>query len=239
MKGIVLIFSLLLLTANVFAQPMNFTLGAFFQPGITSRIASYENQELKETFQTIRKNEKLDFGWEGGLAFHLYVSDYIHLESGITLSKKGYRALQTLDSLSFREPNDPVYTESNEINASHEFYFVSAPVRVGFTLYKDRVFAVGIRTGVNLDYHFLSIIRYEIIYDDHTENSVVRPEYSDFRKINLSGSLSIFGSYKLSDQYDIILEPHCSMSILPINKDTGVKSRFLSCGLRASLQYKF
>ncbi len=228
-----------MLSVPLIAQSIDYTLGVFFQPGISHRISTYENQELKETFQTIRENEKSDFSWEGGLVFHIYLSDYIHLESGLSMSRKGFRALHTIDSLSFREPNDPALNELNEINASHEFYFISVPARAGFTVYKDRVVAAGIKTGVNLDYHFESIVRYEINYYDHSENSVVRPEYPDLRKFNFTGSLSLFGSYKLSDQYDIILEPYCSISILPVYKDTEVKSRFLIGGLRASLHYKF
>lgn len=234
-----LIFSIVLLSVQTVAQSVDYTLGIFFQPGISTRISTYENQELKEAFQTVEENERPDFSWEGGIAFHMYLSDYIHLESGLSLARKGYRALHTNDSLSFREPNDPVLKDLNEINASHEFYFVSVPFRIGFTIYQDREFAAGLRSGVYVDYHIKSIIRYQNIYYDHTENSVVRPEYEDLRKINVSGSLSIYGSYKLSDQYDIMLEPYCSITILPAFNDAAIKSRFVTTGLKASLHYRF
>lgn len=240
MKGKVLIFSILLLTAKVCAQPLDINIGTFFQPGISYRMITYQNQEMQEAFRLLHENDKLDIGWEGGITAQVFLNDFIHIEPGISISKKGYQSVLSTDDLIFsEEPEDPQLVDLKKSTSNHEFYYVSVPVRVGATVYRDRTFAVGARAGLSLDYHFRSTIRYEKIYHDRVENSVVHPENTEFRKLNLSGSLSLFCSYKLSDNYDIALEPYCSVSILPVVQGTDLSMRFILGGLRASLHYKF
>jgi hypothetical protein len=228
------------MAVKVIAQPMDFSFGIFFQPGISDRIISYQDGEIEEGFPVIHDNEKPDIGWEGGITSQIYLSEFIHIEPGITVSKKGFRSIFTTDDLVLAEENeDPMIAGLEKSIASREYYFVSVPLRAGATIYQDRTFLAGVRTGISFDYHFRSTVRYEKIYYDRTENSVEHPEIDNFRKINISGSLSIFGSYALSDQYDVSLEPFCSVSILSTTPNTEMKSRFILGGIRASIHYKF
>lgn len=229
-----------LFTAPIYGQSADFNLGAFFQPGVSYRMVSYQDQEAEEVFQLLDDGEKPDIGWEGGITAQIYFSDIIHIESGISISKKSYRINISTEDLVFSDENeDPVIDGLEKSKSNHEFYYISVPLRIGAAIYQDRVWAAGVRTGFLVDYHFRSTVRYENFYHDRIENSVTHPEITDIRKLNISGSLSVYGSYKLSDQYDVMLEPYCSISILPIVSDTQVRARFLSGGLRASLLYKF
>lgn len=240
MKKTIFILSTWLLAVKVIAQSPDFSIGIFFQPGISDRIVSYQDQEIEEGLQMIHDNEKHDIGWEGGITSQIYLTDYIHIEPGISISKKGFRSIMSTDDLILAEKNDDPMIEGLEKSiATREFYFVSVPLRAGATLYQDRTILAGVRTGISLDYHFRSTIRYENIYYDRTENSVERPEINEFRKMNISGSLSVFGSYALSDYYDISLEPFCSVSILSYTTNAEMTTRFILGGLRASIHYKF
>ena len=240
MKRIFIIISVCLLSAHLYGQSADITLGLFFQPGVSYRIFSYQDRETEEAFQSLVSTEKPDIAWEGGITTHIYFSDIIHLESGINISKKSYRTIITTEDLVVRDENeDPVIGGLEKSKSNHEFYYVSVPVRIGTTIFQGRTYAAGVRAGVLVDYHFRSTVRYENFYHDRIENSVTHPEIEGFRQLNFSGSLSLFGSYKLSDEYDIMLEPYGSISLLPLVKDSDVNTRFLMFGIRFSLFHKF
>ena len=240
MRSLIVIVGITLFSTGVIAQSADFSLGVFFQPGITHHIVSYENTEIKAAFADLHANDKPDLGWEGGISAQMFLSDLIHIESGVTISKKGYRSLLSIDSLILtEEPEDPMLTDLKESNSSHEFYFVSIPARFGINLFKDRNIMAGVRCGLQADYLIRGIIRYKNIYRNRTENSVVHPDLSNYRKINFSGSLGIFCTYELSDQYDVSLEPYCSVSVLDVINDSKINTRFILGGIRASIHYTF
>jgi len=240
MKGIFLVIGVIIIPLmSVVGQSNNVSLGIFFQPGISYQFTSYKDQDTKDLLEDLHKGETPNIGWEGGILVNYHMSDYIHFESGITLSKKGFRKVSYYDSLIFREPEYPIYSGIEKSISNHEFYFLSSSLRAGFTVYQTRNFAAGVLTGIIFDYHLISTIRYERIYKDHTENAVEHPEYAYLRKFNISGSLSLYAKYRFSDQYHIGLEPYCSINILPSFKDSQAESRFLLCGVRASLFYYF
>ena len=240
MRSLIVIVGIILFSTGVIAQPADIRLGVFFQPGITHHIISYENSEVKDALADQYANDKPDLGWESGISAQMFLSDLLHIESGVAISKKGYRSSLTIDSLILvEEPEDPMLTDLEERNSSHEFYFFTIPARLGINLYSDRNIMAGVRCGIQADYLFRSIIRYENIYYNRTENSVVHPDLNDCRKINLSGSFSIFCTYELSDQYDVSLEPYCSVSVLNISRDSKISTRFILAGIRVGIHRRF
>ena len=204
------IWTLFLFSCSVYGQDnaatkvRKFFISANFSPDYCYRTLIKNDKSITDSAWTNAKSildtiEVAKFGYTSGLVIGYQLKDFIGIETGIQYSNKGYK---TVPIMTIYDWNKPGALATNIFSHS----YLDFPLRVNFTFFKKKVQVIA-SVGVVLNYIVQSSIKtipQTPTTDFNTQKNI---NHYDFKKINLSPTVSVGLKYKLNDRVSLRAEP--------------------------------
>jgi hypothetical protein len=170
-------------------------------------------------------------GYTFGLNTAYQFNQFFSLETGVHYSNKGCQT--SIIDLSFFEP-DP--SNPNLAQFIYNYHFIDIPLKANFTLgsRKIRFFtSVGLTTNFFIKETQTNVY----VYSDRTEINTISPNFTDFRKVNFTPTLSTGIDWSLHPNVNLRVEPNFQYSALTLTNTPSTGNLF-SAGLKMSVYYR-
>ncbi len=207
-------------------------------------VINESNSITEITVDSRNKNEIPRISYTGGLNVGYQISKNVGIETGIQYSEKGYA--RELEDLVYGDMIDPrlgfIYPESStspieNIRINYRFNYLDIPLKAVFKLGNRKlrfIGSIGVVTNVFLNEK--RTIRYE--YEDGRTSRKVSSTPNEYNSVNVSPTLSIGVDYKLSEKFNLRLEPTYRYGLMQII-DAPISAHLWSAGLNFSCYYSF
>jgi hypothetical protein len=190
------------------------------------------------------EGEQFKIGYTAGLNVCYNISKKLGIELGVQYSNKGYAHRK--GKLTFADVIDPRYGinyGSNGSSAStpasiklfYDHKYLDLPVRAIYSFGKRRIHFVaslGVTTNIFLEATQTMIIKYES--EDTWRKTVDQQE--DFKSLNISPTISFGADYRISNKFNLRVEPTFRYGILKII-DTPITAYLWNGGLNITCYY--
>jgi len=193
-------------------------------------------------FDARKDSEDPKFGYTAGLNLRRNFSHHVGIEAGIQYSNKGYTWNLDIDPLTTGYLIDPrygfVYTYDRfvtKVKCRYNFIYLDIPVRAIFTFGKKKlcfIASIGAVTNILLTAESKTYSE----YSNGETSQQKRVIKSDYNSLNFSPMFSVGVGYKLSDRFNLAVEPTFRYGVLKIN-DFPVTDYLWNAGLNFSCYY--
>jgi len=178
------------------------------------------------------RDETIKIGYTAGLNFCYNITSYFGLETGIQYSEKGFQHIQT--EFYPNQPDDP--TMPDKAIFKYHFRYIDIPLKANFTIGKKKVrffTSVGLTTNI-----FITEIQTEILIYGNRKVIETNPTLFDYKKVNLSPTISAGIDYKINSRMNLRVEPTYRFGVIKII-DTPVSGWLWNAGLNISYYFGF
>ncbi|MFN8323469.1 MAG: outer membrane beta-barrel protein [Chitinophagales bacterium] len=168
-------------------------------------------------------------GYTAGLNVCFNIKKIVGLETGIQYSNKGYQTKK--QDLVFGQPGSNLPIQSKFV---YDFHCIDIPVKVNFTIGKKKVrffTSVGLTTNI-----FIKEMLTSFWYYSNRTDKKTSPAGYDYKKVNISLTISVGIDYKINDRMNLRVEPTFRYGVLKII-DTPVTGYLYSGGLNISYYF--
>jgi hypothetical protein len=170
-------------------------------------------------------------GYTFGLNTAYQFNQFFSLETGLHYSNKGTQT--SMLDLVFIQPEPLVPNQAKYI---YNYHFIDIPLKANFTLgsRKIRFFtSVGLTTNFFIKETQTNVY----VYSDRTEINTISPNFTDFRKVNFTPTLSTGIDWSLHPNVNLRVEPNFQYSVFTLTKTPSTGNLF-SAGLKMSVYYR-
>ncbi len=205
-------------------------------------VNSNGNSNLDGIVESFEKLQIGKFGYSTGVNLSYNVSNRFGLEAGIQYSNKGF-ATEKMD-LFFGDQIDPRYgftydsisgSTPSGAQSLYSYHYLDIPLRAYWIVGEKRmkfIASLGVTTNILLK----ATQTFKIKYDNgDTEVKTTEQSY-DYRAINISPTASVGIVYRLSNSFDLRLEPTFRYGVIKIN-DEPIARYLWNAGLNFSCYY--
>jgi hypothetical protein len=185
----------------------------------TSNIIMKYNKE-RETFKV---------SYTAGLNVSYNIKKSIGIETGIQYSNKGFQT-----KLDKAVPLVPDPTNPDKFKYIFNYHYLDFPLKVNFTFGENKVrffSSAGITTNLFLKQIQTNVYR----YSDRTIRTS-NPTIYDYKKVNLSPTISIGIDYKINEKMNLRIEPTFRYGVIAISDDP-ITYYLYNGGLNMSFYY--
>ena len=219
--------------------------GVNISPDYCYRTLTNTDDNPFNSFITDFRNndEKAKYSYTAGLNIYYKISKCTGFEAGVQYSNKGYQS--KTDDLTFGDLIDPRYgfvyaTIQGPVPTTARFIenynYLDIPLRAIFSLGKKKlsfVASIGITANILLKATETVILEYENAASKRERNA----QSYNFKKINLSPTISLGADYKISKRLNLRAEPTFRYGILTII-DAPISEYLWNGGINISCYYK-
>jgi hypothetical protein len=224
-------FVLLIFPLISFAQKMSeqrFQIGVNFSTDICFRsLSSTDGSSINNVIIDQRNDWEIPkFGFTTGLNVMYTLNNHFSLESGVQYSNKGYQT-----SFLFLHSGQLPPSVPEQVKYIYNYNYLDIPLRLNYVVGKKKIrfiSSVGIATNVFLNYKQTNVL----VYADRTEKVQSTQDY-DFKRFNLSPTISAGVDYKINDMMSLRLETIFRYGVLNII-DAPVTAHLFNGGLNIS-----
>lgn len=183
---------------------------------------------------TIGRAYKGKLAYTAGINFTYNLKSWLGLETGLQYANRGDQT--GLIYVTTVANPDPI--ADNRIRVQYNFHYIDIPLQVNFLLGKKKArFFSSI--GINTNFLVQTTIKSTLYYNDGVERNRSPYPY-DFRKVNVSPTLSFGLDYKIGDRMNLRITPRLSYGLMSIiDKNSNVNVSLYNAGLNIGYYYGF
>ncbi|MFM1947344.1 MAG: outer membrane protein beta-barrel domain [Bacteroidota bacterium] len=170
-------------------------------------------------------------GYTLGLNTAYQFNQLFSVETGLHYSNKGTQT--SMLDLVFIQPEPLVPNQAKYI---YNYHFIDIPLKANFTVgsRKIRFFtSVGLTTNFFIKETQTNVY----VYSDRTEINTISPNFTDFRKVNFTPTLSAGIDWSLHPNLNLRVEPTAQYSAFTMT-NTPLTGHLFSAGLKMSVYYR-
>jgi hypothetical protein len=205
-------------------------LGINFSPDIAFRTL-LNNHNLSENESIIEQRnqyESIKFTNSTGINFVYNFKPFVGLETGIQYSNKGYNFINK-EIVAIAPQDLP-----EKVRFNYNYHYIDIPLKVNFIFGKKKVRFIA-STGICTNLLLLETQTNTFSYADRKERGSFKTQY-DYRKFNLSPTISLGLDYKINDRMNFRIEPSFRYGVIKII-ESPISAHLYSAGL--NLAYYF
>ena len=247
-----ILFFLVFVSGSLFAQNdeakvapsyNKMMIGVSFSPDYAYRTLSSDGTSVFSNYiiESRNKRETAKLGYTFGLNFNYNFSRKFGLITGVLYSNKGYQT-ESIGNLTFGDqihsrrgfvildPNDPAIP--NSFKSVYNHYYLDVPLKAIYRMGKGKIrfiSSVGIITHILMK----STVKTISEYQNGEKEKSTRVAYDNYKKINLSPTISLGVEKQFNNQSLIRVEPTFNYGLLDII-DTPVRAKLWNVGLNVS-----
>jgi opacity protein-like surface antigen len=212
-------------------------IGFNFSADIGYRLLKYDRADSH--YNGYRNdNEKPNFGYTSGLNIKYNISKKIGFEIGAQYSKKGYTTKKETLLWDYAFPSSDLVNENglfpNKFKQNFNYHYIDIPLRVIFSSDASKVqfiTSIGITTNLLIKANSPNIYYYK-------DGSIKRQVHNkdNYKKINITPTISAGIAYQLSDKLKLNIEPTYRFGLLKTSSST-INEYLWSVGLNITCYY--
>jgi hypothetical protein len=208
-----------------------FQIGINFSPDLCFRtLKDNENSASSNIVMKYNKQrETFKVAYTGGLNICYNIKKSIGIETGIQYSNKGFQT--KLDKAVSLVPD---LANPDKFKFIFNYHYLDIPLKVNFTVGENKIrffSSAGITTNL-----FLKQIQTNVYHLPDRTVRTSNPTRYDYKKVNLSPTISIGIDYKINEKMNLRIEPTFRYGVIAISDDP-VTNYLYNGGLNISYYY--
>jgi len=225
------------------------SIGINISPDVTGRTIFNNSGDgnLDDIVDAFSDLEKPMMAYSGGVTLNYATSTHFSVVAGLMFSNKGF-STKKADDLFFGDMIDPRYgyvynTQDNSYVGSiksirfvSNFYYLDIPLRIYYTTGQKRLRFVG-GLGVTANYLLKAKQSAIYVYTNGERERITSDQPHDFRKFNVSPSVSAGVDYRMNSEISVKFEPTFTYGLIKIT-DSPISGRLWSAGLNFSVYFQ-